>query len=723
MSEIRRRDFLKAIAVTATGVAAGGLGCSDDGTPSGPGYTVDTSLFPQSLCSGDPGPDSVVLWTRVAATGDTTVELQVSESEDFSSLVAINGAASLSLTAESRFDHCLKVKVDGLNPATTYYYRFAVADSAATGSGFRSTRVGRTRTAPTPDANETVRFAWVSCQDFNGKYYNTYKRMLDEDLDFIVHLGDYVYETTGDPSFQQTSPDRIVVFSDTEGAIAFNEGGDDEYFAARSLSNYRELYQTHRSDAVLQQIHERFPMICIWDDHEFSDDAWGANGTYFDDFESELDVERRKNANQAWFEYMPVAYQDADFEYDRSEDFPGDIRIYRDLRFGANMHLVMTDLRTWRADHPIPEGAHPATIAASAEELAAASLVVPELVDPYIDFESYDGGSLYALREDFLTADDAAYLSGNVSAPWLNARIEERNVAVDGPPIPLIDVDGLAEGIAFQTMGKNSRFSFLGSRALVKREAYQAFAKAKFVASGGASELVMGDEQRRWFLDTMNASTATWKVWGNEFCLTPLDLDLRNVELPEAFQTIFSLSAEDWSAAGNRRDEILTELSLLDNVVAITGDIHAFFASTPSVRGQPEDRIVEFVGSAISSGTYREYLLGAATTDPDLVAAGAAALAFGVDTLLLSPAEVPNPHLRYASTAQNGFSIAEVNADAFTVEYHGIAGTEASTDHPVEALDDLFSVTRFRTQAGTADIQKEVDGAWKTWNPDTLTFE
>src|SRR5262249_13035360 len=158
----------------------------------------------------------------------------------------------------------VKVRAVSLAPATTYYYRFIYELSGK----YYVSKVGQTKTAPLKDADVPVKFAYVSCQDYTGKYYNPYARLVEEKLDFFVHLGDYVYETDGDPTFQNTTG-RKVQFSDVAGAIELTAGdGKTKYHAAKSLSNYRDLYRTYRSDPNLQKMHELFPMIATWDDHE-----------------------------------------------------------------------------------------------------------------------------------------------------------------------------------------------------------------------------------------------------------------------------------------------------------------------------------------------------------------------------------------------------------------------------------------------------------------------
>ncbi|MEJ2189637.1 MAG: PhoD-like phosphatase N-terminal domain-containing protein, partial [Acidobacteriota bacterium] len=199
-----------------------------------------SDYFPQSVASGDPTADSVVLWTRVVTPTDedpVAVQLEVATDSEFTDVVTTRG-----LAASAENDYCVKVKVDGLQPYHTYYYRFSYGEEMSP--------VGRTKTAPTADMNVPVRFAVVYCQDYVGRYYNAYEKMLldhDEDIDFVVHLGDYVYETTGDPEFQDPTSERKMVFEDTEGAIQLGTE-DNPNYAAASLSNYRTLYRTYRSD-------------------------------------------------------------------------------------------------------------------------------------------------------------------------------------------------------------------------------------------------------------------------------------------------------------------------------------------------------------------------------------------------------------------------------------------------------------------------------------------
>jgi len=322
---MQRRAFLKTTVVTA-GILLMGTGCNDSDEicpldtwyKDNPDYLLKalsssknilsqlppvSSYFPQSVASGDPKSDSVIVWTRVydaARIGsDLSIKLEVATDSAFKNIVSIDGAPSKTITAKASDDGCVKVKIKGLSPKTYYYYKFSYT---AKDDSLNCSNYGRTKTASAVSDDTSVKFAFVSCQDYNGRYYNSYIKMRDEELDFFVHLGDYVYETTGNPSFQTTTPDRTTTFSDTTGAIVFNEGTPTQYYAAQSLSNYRDLYKTYKKDRALQAVHERFPMIAIWDDHEFTDDCYGDYATYYGGKINEQSTQRRKDANKAWFE-------------------------------------------------------------------------------------------------------------------------------------------------------------------------------------------------------------------------------------------------------------------------------------------------------------------------------------------------------------------------------------------------------------------------------------
>ncbi|MBX3185263.1 MAG: alkaline phosphatase D family protein [Polyangiaceae bacterium] len=718
---MKRRAFL-GISLGVAGSVVSGLGCSSDdgggGGGAGETLTPGEAFFPQSICSGDPRPESVILWTRVMdpdQDGDLALELQVAKDEAFRERVTLSGGPHLALTAKAAHDGCVKARVTGLEPGAYYYYRFIYRKG---GEAFVS-RTGRTKTAPGAGSEAPVRFAVTSCQDYNGKYYHVYKHLAERDVDFFIHLGDYIYETTADPQFQTTAPGRAVTFRDTQGAIAFNEGTEEEYFAAASLDNYRELYQTYRGDQDLQRVHELFPMIPVWDDHEFSDDCYGTHATYFDGDRDEDSPERRSNADQAWFEYMPVDYRGApEFEYDRSVNFPEDITIYRDFSFGKHLQLVMTDLRRYRPDHVVPEDVFPGQVAVTEEQLLAQGSDL-SLASPYVDIASFDGGAYQAFLAEHaaLTGYEAAQFAGLVSVPFINQQVTAINDSA-GTSMALIDeaTPGLSRGYAFHLMLKMDRYSQLGSRYLVVQEMFDAYARLRYQQTSGASEQLMGAEQEAWFLSTLRGSEATWKVWGNGFTFMPRIVDLSHVDsLPTLFRQRFRLSAEDWDGFPNKREELLEELSKLDNMVLVTGDIHAFF--TGALRNQAgTGGLTEFVCSGVSSGTYQTLLVRTAQRSPTLAAAGAVGLALGVGQFLTDTNIKPNPHLAYQAFDRNGYATFELDGAQLNAWYHAITEEDVATKDLPRALERHFSTRHFQRDVGSQELYLVEGDGRKRWD-------
>ena len=721
-----RRAFLRATLVTlvtasATLSTAGvGSGCAHDDGDDGP-LLDGADYFPQSVASGDPRAASVILWTRVEdselADNDAELELELATDADFTTLVEVEGETRTTIPAQAQFDRCAKAKVRGLEPARTYYYRFIHTRA----DGRYVSPVGRTKTAPAADSDVKLRFAYASCQDFNGRYYNSWAQMSTMELDFIIHLGDYIYETTGDPTFQATSG-RASSFSDKAGAIGFNVGTDKEYYAASSLSNYRELYRTYRSDPSLRKIHETVPMICIWDDHEFTDDAHGAVSTYYDGRKDETDPDRRRRANQVWFEYMPVDFQTEDFEYDPAQPFPGDIQIYRDFTFGKHVRLVMTDLRSYRSDHLIPEQAFPGTVVLTQAELMAELGELPATAGPYLDIDTFAKGAYKAVlvgaaSELDLNPED---ITGNLDDVHVNTLID----TLDNPGVAVIsDVDlmTLERGFSYRHLGKLGNYASIGARYLVIKDTFDIWATINYKKSGGKSQEVMGAEQQQWFLSTMKGAKETWKLWGNEYCLMPLVIDLTNFPI-EPFNQKFYMNADQWDGMRDRRNEILGELSQLSNVVALTGDIHAFYAGLPGTNDDPDKRIVELVASGISSGTFATQLVLQVAADPTLSATpGAADLAGNIDQLFRGTGT--NRHLAHADSVRNGFVSVEIDGTELVASFHAIEEANIFMDLTASAdLASKFEITRFKVEVGKADLLKEINGAWKRWDPATNDY-
>jgi alkaline phosphatase D len=710
---MQRRAFLGTSVLSVAGLE---FGCnSHDGVRAevlDAGSGPAEAYFPQSLASGDPRPTSVVLWTRVVdpdADEPLDVRLEMALDEEFRELLRVGPE----LVARPQHDFCVRVRVEGLDPGTTYYYRF----STVLGGKRRTSRTGRTRTAPAQGEDVSVRFAVMSCQDYSGRYYHALRRASELDLDFVVHLGDYVYETADDPSFQSEDEERRVVFDDVEGALhvegsaalAPEDAGapaSRPILAARSLDNYRQLYRTYRSDPDLQRLHELFPIVCVWDDHEFTNDAHGATGTYTDGRQNELDPERRANADQAWTEYMPIDFPAGpDFEFDREAPFPDNLRIYRSFEFGKHLHLVMTDLRRYRSDHVIAEDAFPGAVALDQARLVALLGEVPARATPYIDV---DDTAHRAVRAELRAAVEAGIvdgtrdrIAGNLDVAFINDTL-----GALGSEIAAIDPTdaSLERGIPYSALGKTDAYSSFGARYFVDYEVFNWIARARYEDTDGASEDLLGMEQEAWFVDTLQRSEHTWKVWGNEFALLERRGDLRGFPVPEDLARELLISADDWDGAPNRRRALLERLQAVDNLVVVTGDLHSFFAGTT---GTPfGDRVIEFMCGAVSSSTYRAILEGSGLSIPGIdigIAAG----------LLL---EAGNPHLAYQELISNGFGVVEASGETLAVTFHQIPFDKLPEPHLEGELSEHFHSERFRVAAGSARIERQVDGEWRSWD-------
>jgi alkaline phosphatase D len=659
-----------------------------------------------------------VLWTRIDSLTEeepklATVELALDHS--FSEIVAHR-----QVSAWGAYDYCVKVRVDGLEPYTTYFYRFVYGQEVSP--------VGRTKTAPAPDSDQTVRFGVVYCQDYIGRYYNAYLKMLldhDGDIDFVVFLGDYVYETTGDPVFQDPSGERFIEFQDIDGAIPL--GGPN--YAAASLSNYRTLYRTYRTDLILQQVHERWPMIVIWDDHEFSNDSWGANATYTNGRWDELEQDRRRNAEQAFFEWIPTEIgldDQGELAIDTSMLFPNS-RIYRDYQFGANLHLVLTDYRTYRPDHLVPEDAFPGAIAL--EEGALRDLLGDQnfyglrlYFDPYLDLDWVGLGILKnsailvaagAYRQenpalDMSTAIALAkeQLNGNVSATYLSALF-----AAVGLQSPLNQqfLEQLPRGISYLYLGKQSIYSSTGSRYLLLNDTYNLLALYRYLASNGELQNALGGQQEAWLSSVLYDSQATWKVLGSSVSMAPMVIDFTNPQLaamlppgfPDMLRTRLKLNVDQWDGFPEKRAELLGLLATIENPVVISGDIHATFVTDHGAG------VFELTGPAISSSTFGSIVAGTVASDPTLgQVPGMDALVAYLPTLLqvsaMDDEMVSASDILYTTTDRHGYTIVEVDSTAMTATIQEIAEAETFTSYynNPDAVRDLFVTSTYTIENG-----------------------
>ena len=237
--------------------------------------------FTHGVASGEPAPNSVLLWTRYASANDSDLKVELSDSADFAKVVG--GGL---VTARGETDHCAKFTATGLAPGRWYFYRFVASDGTMS-------QVGRTRTLP---EGKTAGFslALFSCSNLPFGHFNAYAHACARsDIDLAVHVGDYLYEyPIGDyPSIRQMVPGRTIQ-------------PNHEIVA---LADYRLRYAAYRSDPDLQRLHQLYPVISQWDDHELTNDAWeGGAQNHQSDKEGEWSV-RKATAERAYREWMPVS--------------------------------------------------------------------------------------------------------------------------------------------------------------------------------------------------------------------------------------------------------------------------------------------------------------------------------------------------------------------------------------------------------------------------------
>lgn len=282
------------------------------------------TVFQHGVASGDPTQHGVILWTRVSQQKKTTtLRWQVSADAEFRSSLK-SGKAKVS----ARQDYTLKVDVQGLQPATTYYYRFTL------GKLFSPT--GTTKTLPVGDISE-VKLGVVSCSNYSFGYFNVYRLLAEhDDLDAIVHLGDYLYEYEVG-GYDSSHAERM-------GRVAFPR------HEVVTLNDYRGRHAQYKSDPDLQTLHARYPFVTSWDDHEIANNSWTNGAENHNDGEGTW-AQRKADAMQAYYEWMPI----------REPENKNQACNYRSFQFGSLASLIMLESRLCGRDqgldysHDLPD--------------------------------------------------------------------------------------------------------------------------------------------------------------------------------------------------------------------------------------------------------------------------------------------------------------------------------------------------------------------------------
>lgn len=537
-----RRRFLSLAAAIGASAAWGGA----EAAPSKLKRTERRDLFPEGVASGDPQGDSVILWTRrppAAGNAPPRLTVEVAEDKAFQRVVA---HAPAPVSAAS--DWTSRVLVGGLKPSREYWYRFVGADGLGS-------RVGRTTTAPALDDPREVRFAFVSCQNANQGAMNAYRRMIFEDqhaapdkrLDFVCHLGDFIYEIVWYPEDRpQGMYDRRI-----RDIVRYEHGVKfQDLHLPTTLDDYRAIYCAYLHDPDLQDARAQFAFVNMWDNHEFSWRGYQSIEKFGKD--TVWSQTRKVAANQAWFEFQPARVKHAgtlaEFGAPKVVDAPvtkfdehgmgqepnnlaavDSLTGYRALRFGRNVELILTDQHSYRSADPF-DGPQ-----VDAFDTPDFPVLTPEEVTEILDAgRTYNGGH----------PPDTIRL-GDKHIP---------NFRKDAPAVTML-----------------------------------------------------GQKQKAWFFETLKASKATWKVWGATNGTLDLRGDFQNLPAgmtkPWPGAGYANGGGGDWSGCITERAEVYDFVrdQKITGFATVSGDRHSFWAGLAAKALPP--KAFEPVGVAFITGS------------------------------------------------------------------------------------------------------------------------
>ena len=626
-----RRQFLKDASAVGATLALGIPRAFAQGAT----WTERREFYPQGVASGDPAPDSVILWTRLQPKpGDPReqhrISLEVARDRDFRK---IETRAFIPITAAT--DWTCRFYTAGLKLSTEYWYRFTDED----GNG---SRIGRTLTAPKESDSRAVRFTFVSCQDMTIGAANAYRRMIYEDerrpgpeqLGFVLHLGDFIYEVV---NYADEMPEGRYRGRRLRPLFKYPDGDKfRDYHLPATLADYRTVYRAYLTDPDLQAARARWPFVPVWDNHEFS---WqGYQGIQVFGGEPRAAQTRKVAANQAWWEYQPARVAQPGANKDRFEaptvkDTPitefdehgfglgtdnaaavESLTIYRAFRYGRNAELILTDNRSYKiAD-------------------ADASAVSP------------DGFPMFADEDTARVIDDGRTANGGKPPATLKfAGKDVPNAGVDQP-----------------------------------------------------MQTYLGPKQRAWLIERLSASQAPWKVWGHSFGTLAWRSDLAN--LPDGLGpkwpgTGFALANGGYYSEHAQIYDVLRKKGVT-GLAVVAGDKHSFWAGLTSADLPPRiyDPVgVEFVTGSISAQGLVE--IGDRVVKPDhalralyytgehreipainytLLHGVRAALALSRTSAaearkLHNPAVAP--HLKFVDLGGHGYGLVTVTADWLETEF------------------------------------------------------
>lgn len=365
-AKISRRELIQKslFGFGALSLSTGFTGCHDSSDQETATLQVN---FEHGVASGDPLQDRVILWTRLTPS-DSSARLQVTWEialdQQFKQIIKTD-----KVTTAAAQDFTVKVDAIGLKPNQTYFYRFVFGDKISP--------VGQTKTLPT--STSKVSFAVCSCSNYPAGYFYVYREMAKQNVDVVIHLGDYIYEYGADGYATEDA---------AKLGRTLPSNNDKEII---KLDDYRKRYALYRKDKDLQALHHRHPFIVIWDDHELANDAWreGAENHTEETANSKNEgkfSERKLAALQAYFEWMPIRPIDDQH-----------IKIYRQFDFGNLVQLTMLDTRIIARDQQLD----------------------------YVDYMTANGLNSAKFQADL--TNPARTLMGYTQRDWLLGKLQQSN--------------------------------------------------------------------------------------------------------------------------------------------------------------------------------------------------------------------------------------------------------------------------------------------------------
>jgi alkaline phosphatase D len=645
MMKITRRSFLQ----TAIAMGASAAWGQPSATPSNVSWHERRDCYPEGVASGDPDSNSVLLWTRRPPTARNAAQkltVELAEDERFRRVVA---TADAPISEAS--DWTCRVLVGGLKPARVYWYRFT--DPSGYGS-----RVGRTITAPADDDSQPIRFAFVSCQNANQGAQNAYRRMIFEDeraaekdrLGFVLHLGDFIYEIVWYPEDRpQGIYDRRL-----RDIVRYEHGEKiGDCHIPTDVGDYRAIYRNYLHDPNIQDARARWPFVCMWDNHEFSWIGWQS----LQDFGgvNHPRQTRKVAANQAFFEYQPA-------------------RLFK------------------------PSGP------------SLAHFNPPKVVDtPITQFDEHGLGqepnnlaAIHSLRGyrtlrwgrnmELIITDQRSYRSEEPTY-----RPEAQAFLSDDFPgfMPQEVLDILDSGKAYNGGHPPATIKY-GEKEIAN------FRKDQ------PPTTILGAEQKKWFLERLEKSKATWKIWADTVATLDMRADPQNLppgrtkQWPGAGYAGFDAStgAGDHSTAYVERGEIYDFVrdNGITGFATVAGDRHSFWAGLAAKALPPKP--FEPVGIAFVTGSIsapgvveafehalpkehpsRALFVGEGPRDPRPQPTMNLLLKHGVQSCLeyvksgdlkkarsLSNPDL-SPHVSFVDMGGHGYAVVRVDGDSFETEF------------------------------------------------------